>query len=299
MTDPVSATLLAEPVEPPVGRRRETLHFALRNKKVVGGSAVILAFLVLGLVAPLFTDHGPNEYVGPPAAPPSADYWFGTTTFGQDVFLQFANGIRSTFLVGVLGGGLAGLVGMTVGFVAGYRGGLVDELLNMLTNIVLVLPALAVLIILHAYVGITSVPMQALFIGLFSWPWVARAVRAQTFSIRSREFVDLARLSGMRPLAIIRREIAPNMSSYLFMTFILLFGGAVLMAATLDFIGLGPTNVVSLGLMMNSAVHWSALHLGLWWWFVPPGAAVTAIVGALYVMNVGLDEVFNPKLREM
>ena len=92
--------------------------------------------------------------------------------------------------------------------------------------------------------------------------------KAQTFSIRSREFVDLARCSGMRPLAVVRREIAPNMSSYLFMTFILLFGGAVLMAATLDFIGLGPTDVVSLGLMMNSAVHWSALHLGLWWWFV-------------------------------
>ncbi len=141
--------------------------------------------------------------------------------------------------------------------------------------------------------------MQALFIGLFSWPWVARAVRAQTFSLRSRDFVDLARLSGMRPWTIIRREIAPNMSSYLFMTFILLFGGAVLIAATLDFIGLGPTDAVSLGLMMNSAVHWSALHLGLWWWFVPPGAAITAIVGALYVMNVGLDEVFNPKLREM
>jgi peptide/nickel transport system permease protein len=301
-TDHVAAPgvpALAEPVTPLAGRRREVLHFALRNRKVVGGSIVILAFLLLGLLAPLFTDHGPNEYVGPPSAPPSADYWFGTTTFGQDVFLQFANGIRSTFVVGLLGGGLAGLIGMTVGFVAGYRGGLVDELLNMLTNIVLVLPALAVLIILHAYVGITSVPMQALFIGLFSWPWVARAVRAQTFSIRSREFVDLARLSGMRPLAVIRREIAPNMSSYLFMTFILLFGGAVLMAATLDFIGLGPTDVVSLGLMMNSAVHWSALHLGLWWWFVPPGAAITAIVGALYVMNVGLDEVFNPKLREM
>jgi peptide/nickel transport system permease protein len=275
------------------------LYFALRNRKVVGGMTVILAFLLLGLIAPLFNDHNPNEYVGPPAAPPSGEFWLGTTTFGQDVFLQFVNGLRSTFLVGLLGGGLAALIGMTVGFVAGYRGGVVDEILNMLTNIVLVLPALAVLIILHAYVGIKSVPMQALFIGLFSWPWVARAVRAQTFSLRSREFVDLARLSGMRPLAIIRREIAPNMNSYLLLTYILLFGGAVLFAATLDFIGLGPTESTSLGLMMNNAVHWSALQLGLWWWFVPPGLGITAIVGALYVTNVGLDEVFNPKLREM
>lgn len=284
---------------PTTGRLRETLYFAMRNKKLVGGSIVVLAFLALGLVAPLSADHGPQDYVGPPAAAPSTEYWFGTTTFGQDIFLQFGYGIRSTFLVGLLGGGLAALIGMGIGFVAGYRGGLVDEVLNMITNVVLVLPALAVLIILHAYIGITSTPAQALFIGLFSWPWVARAVRAQTFSLRSREFVDLARLSGMRTWAVIRRDIAPNMSSYLFMSFILLFGGAVLFAATLDFIGLGPTNAMSLGLMMNTAVHWSALHLGMWWWFVPPGAAIAAVVGSLYVMNVGLDEVFNPKLREM
>ena len=94
-------------------------------------------------------------------------------------------------------------------------------------------------------------------------------------------------------------EIAPNMMSYLLMTFILQFGGAILIAATLDFIGLGPTNAISLGLMMNLAVLWGALPLGMWWWFVPPGAAIAAIVGALYLTNVGLDEVFNPKLRKL
>ncbi len=294
-----SVPVAAGPTGPAGTRRtREALHFALRNRKVVGGSAVVLGFLALGLAAPFFFDHPPGEYVGPPSSSPSGDYWFGTTTFGQDVFLQFVHGLRSTFLVGLLGGGLAAIVGMTIGFVAGYRGGLVDEALNMLTNIVLVLPALAVLIILHSYIGITNVPSQALFIGLSTWPWVARAVRAQTLSLRTRDFVDLARLSGMGTATIIRREIAPNMSSYLFMTFILLFGGAVLTAATLDFIGLGPTGTMSLGLMMNNAVHWSALQLGLWWWFIPPGLGITAIVGALYLMNVGLDEVFNPKLRE-
>jgi peptide/nickel transport system permease protein len=287
-------------VAPPGARRtREALYFALRNKKVVGGGIVVLGFLLLGVFGPFFFDHGHSEYVGPQSAGPSGDYWFGTTTFGQDVFVQFVHGVRSTFLVGLLGGGLAALVGMAVGFIAGYRGGLVDEALNMLTNVVLVLPSLAVLIILHSYIGIKSVPAQAVFVGLTTWPWVARAVRAQTFSLRTRDFVDLARLSGMGTGAIIRREIAPNMSSYLFMTFILLFGGAVLTAATLDFIGLGPTESMSLGLMMNNAVHWSALQLGLWWWFVPPGLGITAIVGALYIMNVGLDEVFNPKLREM
>lgn len=222
----------------------------------------------------------------------------GTTTFGQDVYAQFVHGLRATFLVGVVGGAIAAVIAMLVGFLAGYRGGVVDEILNMVTNVVLVLPALAVLLIINAYLGVRSVAVQGLFIGLTSWPWAARAIRAQTFSLRTREFVDLARLSGCSTWRIVFREIASNMSSYLFMMFILLFGGSILIASSLDFIGLGPTEGVSLGLMLQSAQQWSALQLGMWWWFVPPGAGITAIVGALYVANVGLDEVFNPKLRE-
>ena len=282
-----------------IRNRREFLWFASRNRKLLLGLAVVLAFLVVAVVGPLLTDHGPNDYVGPPAQRPWARYWFGTTTFGQDVFAQFTHGLRATFLVGVLGGGLAAAIGMLIGFTAGYRGGLVDEVLNMLTNIVLVIPTLAVLLIIATYLRVRGVIPEALFIGLFSWPWVARAIRAQTFSLRARDFVDLARLSGTSGPRIVLREIAPNMSSYLCMTFILLFGGSVLTAATLDFIGLGPTDGSSLGLMMNNAVLWSALPLGMWWWFVPPGLGITLIVGALYVMNVGLDEVFNPKLRKL
>ncbi|PRY01711.1 ABC transporter permease [Allonocardiopsis opalescens] len=284
----------------PAGRRGgELAYFALRNGKLVAGLVIVLFFLLVGLFAPMLLPHGPNEYdIGPQGAPPSAELWLGTTRFGQDVYAQFVHGLRSTFLVGLLGGGVAFAVGMVVGFVAGYRGGWVDEVLNMITNVVLVLPTLAVLIIVAAYLQARGVAVQSLFIGLTSWPWAARSIRAQTFSLSSRDFVDLARLSGRSSWKIIFRDIAPNMSSYLFMTFILLFGGAVLIAAGLDFIGLGPTDGTSLGLMMNQAVNWGALQLGMWWWFVPPGLGITAIVGALYVMNVGLDEVFNPKLRE-
>ena len=191
------------------------------------------------------------------------------------------------------------LLGVVVGFAAGYRGGVVDEVLNMLTNIVLVIPTLAVLLIIAAYLEVRGILVEAVFIGFTAWPWAARAVRAQTFSLVNRDFVDLARLSGVKAGKIILNEIAPNMMSYLLLVFILEFGGAILNAATLDFIGLGPTEGMSLGLMMNNAVMWGALLLGQWWWFVPPGAAITAIVGALYVMNVGLNEVFNPKLRGM
>ncbi len=281
-------------------KKNEFIYFAFRNKKLLVGLAIILIFLVLGLIGPFLTDNEPFAYANPLGAqPPSSEYWFGTTFFGQDVFSQFVKGLRATFLVGAIGGGLGTIIGMLIGFTAGYRGGVVDEILNALTNIVLVIPTLAVLLIIAAYLEVRSIFTECLFIGFTAWPWTARAIRAQTFSLRTREFVDLAKLSGMKSIKIIFTEIAPNMMSYLLLTFILQFGGAILTAATLDFIGLGPTNAISLGLMMQYAVLWGALQFGTWWWFVPPGLAITSIVGALYSMNVGLDEVFNPKLREM
>jgi peptide/nickel transport system permease protein len=280
-------------------KKNEILFFALRNNKLRIGLTVVLFFVVLTFVGPLLTKYKPDEFVGPPSNPPSAEYWFGTTTFGEDVFTQLVYGLGATFVVGIVGGGLGTILGVLIGFTAGYRGGIIDELLNMFTNVVLTIPALIVLLIIAAYLQVRSLLTESIFIAFFAWPWAARAIRAQTFSLRTRDFVDLARLSGMSSLKVIFTEIAPNMMSYLLLVFILQFGGAILTAATLDFIGLGPTNAISLGLMMNMALLWSALMLGTWWWFVPPGLAITAIVGALYVTNVGLDEIFNPKLREM
>jgi len=296
---PLAAGLVAGPLPAEsVGLRREILHFARRSKKLLIASVVLLAAVALAIVGPLLRPGDPNAFVGPLGVPPDSEWWFGTTTFGQDVFAQFVHGLGATFAVGLLGGGLAALIGMVVGFVAGYRGGWVDELLNMITNVVFVIPTLALLIVITAYLQARGLLLEAAFIGLTSWPWAARAIRAQTFSLRTREFVDLARISGVSTTRVIFLEIAPNMGSYLFMTFILLFGGAILIGASLDFIGLGPTEGITLGLMMYQAVAWSAMQLGSWWWFIPPGAGITAIVGALYVLNVGLDEIVNPRLRE-
>jgi peptide/nickel transport system permease protein len=302
-TTPLDATPLTGPAPTipsaeSVSRRREIMYFALRSGKVLIAGSILLVMLVLALAAPFLRPGDPNAFVGPLAVPPDAEWWFGTTTFGQDVFSQFVHGLGSTFIVGLFGGGIAAIIGITVGFVAGYRGGAVDELLSMVTNIVLVIPTLALLIVITAYLQARGILLEAAFIGFTSWPWAARAIRAQTFSLKSREFVDLARISGVSSWRVVFREIAPNMSSYLFLTFILLFGSAILIAASLDFIGLGPTEGTSLGLMMYNAVAWSALQLGMWWWFIPPGVGITAIVASLYVMNVGLDEIFNPRLRE-
>jgi peptide/nickel transport system permease protein len=298
--EPAHAPVL-EPGAPAAVRhfRSEFLYFALRNWKFVLGAVVVLSCLVLALVGPLLTDHTPLEFTGPTDQRPSSEYWFGTTSFGQDVYAQFVHGLRAAFLVGALGGGIAWVVGVAIGFTAGYRGGWIDDVLNMLTNVVLVIPTLAILIIVAAYLEVQSYTTEAVIIGLTSWPWAARAVRSQTFSLKTREFVEVARLSGRNTRQIIATELAPNMSSYLLMTFILLFGGSILIGASLDFLGLGPSESISLGLMMNNAFLASALLLGSWWWFLPPGLGIVAIVGGLYVMNVGLDEVFNPKLREL
>ena len=132
-------------------KKHETLYFALRNNKLRIGVTIILFFLVLALVGPMLTDYAPYAYVNPIGAQqPSSEHWFGTTMFGQDVFTQFVHGLRATFLVGLVGGGLGTIIGVIVGFTAGYRGGIVDEILNVLTNVILVIPTLAVLLIIAA-----------------------------------------------------------------------------------------------------------------------------------------------------
>ena len=176
---------------------------------------------------------------------------------------------------------------------------MVDEILMMMTNVMIVIPTIAILIIIAAYLPYRGVLIESVIIGFTSWPWTARAVRSETLSLKSREFVHLARISSLRTWKIIFQEIAPNMLSYVFMVFILQFGGAILAAIGLDFIGLGPTRGISLGTMLQQAVLWNAIQLGMWWWVVPPGAIITALVSSLFIVNTGLDEAFNPRLREM
>jgi len=282
-----------------VGRKRwEFAYFAVRNKKFMFGLTVEVIFVLLAILGPFIAPYNPNTFVAAPNLHPSLTHLMGTTYFGQDVFSQLLYGLRDSYLVGFLGALFASLVGMTIGFIAGYRGGWLDEVLQLFTNILVMIPSLVLLIVIASYLKTRGVFFEGAFIGLTTWPWVARAVRAQTFTLRERDFVDLARLSGKRSSSIILKEIAPNMASYLFLVLILLFGSSILLAANFDFLGLGPTNTISLGTMMNQSMLWSALQLHVWWWFIPPGVVITIIVAALLVANVGLDEVFNPKLRE-
>jgi peptide/nickel transport system permease protein len=283
----------------PVGRKRsDFVYYGLRNKKLVFGLSLELLLVLFAIIGPMIAKYGPQDFTGAQLHHPNGTYWLGTNYLGQDVFSQLANGIRESYLIGALGAVSAAVVGMALGFTAGWRGGILDEILQMITNIIVMIPSLVLLVVIGSYLTSRSILFEGIFIGLTTWPWVARAVRAQTFSLRSREFVEMAKLSGKRPLQIIVREIAPNMASYLFLVVILLFGSSMLIAASYDFLGLGPTGITSLGTMMNQAQNEAALFYREWWWFIPPGVVLTAMVVALLVANVGLDEIFNPKLRE-
>ena len=235
---------------------REMVYFVVRNRKLIIGLSIVVFFALVAIIGPYLAQHDPLAYGGPTYHAPTlkGGYWFGTDNTGRDVFAQFVTGLRLTFEVGLIGGAIAAVIGMIVGFTAGYKAGLTDEILNMITNIVLCLPTFAVILVIASYMTMKGITTEALFIGFISWPWAARALRAQTFSLTSREFVSLARLSGERSWKIMFKEIAPNMSSYLFMMFILLFGGAILIAATLDFLGLGPQGTLSLGEMLQLSV---------------------------------------------
>jgi peptide/nickel transport system permease protein len=278
-------------------KKWDVLYFFLTNNKFKIGIGILLFFILLSIVGPFFVHYTPYEYAGSQASPPSLQNPLGTNPFGYDLYSQLIVALDGTWLVGLIGGGVATIIGLLIGFFAGYEGGFWDELLMMLTNILLVIPTIALLIIIASFLSSRSITLESVIIGLTGWPWVARAVRAQTLSLKSREFVSLSKISGAGTLKIITQDIAPNMLSYVFMVFILQFGGSILTIVGLSFIGLGPTNSVSLGGILQDSVLWNALILGYWWWMIPPGIVITFMVASLYFINMAMDEAFNPRLR--
>lgn len=281
-------------------KEHENLYYALTNKKVIFGLVVFSLVIMLAIFGPLLTPYDYEEYAGDPYLVPSAKHFFGTTIMGKDVFTRTVYGLRSTILVGFIAGTIATLIGCIIGFLAGYYGGtLFDELLMMFTNIFVVIPQLALLIVISAFLKARGIVVMSVIVAATAWPWTARAVRSQTLSLKNQEYVNLSRISGLGVMRILKDDIASNMFSYVFMVFIQQFNGTMLATVQLEFLGLGPTRGISLGLVMQDAVNWNAIQLGMWWWSIIPGLILTIMITALYFVNTGLDAAFNPRLREM
>jgi peptide/nickel transport system permease protein len=262
-------------------------------------SLILLVLLVVfAILGPLIDSRNPLFAVGGRFDKPSAKVLLGTDVIGNDVFLQLMHGVGTSLKIGLIAGAVATFLGVLIGTLAGYLGGWIDEALMGATNVIITIPTIVILILLSVSLETRSLLSLGLIIGITSWPWTARAVRAQTASLRTREHVDVARLSGAKTFPIILWEILPYMFSYIFMAFILQLGSGILSEAALSLLGLGPTNTISLGKMLQFAIQGEAIRTGAYWAFLPPTVLLTVISFSLLMLQSSLDEVFNPKLRK-
>ncbi len=234
----------------------------------------------------------------PKDTPPYKGFPFGTDSLSRNIFLEMAYGARLSLVVGLMAGAIATTIGLILGLMAGYIGGLVDNIITTITNIFIVIPSMIVLILISIALGqIKQGWVTGLIIGLTAWPWTARAVRAQTTSLRNRDHVSMARITGYGTPHIILTEIVPYIASYVVMAFILQVASGIMNEATLAILGLGDPTAISLGRMINWAMQYEAVRSGRWWQFVPVAGAIAMVTFGLYMMNSGMDQVFNPKIR--
>ena len=226
----------------------------------------------------------------------------GTDNFGRDVLTELVKATGVSLLIGLVAGTIATLIGLMLGLLAGYIGGLVDDGIMFVTNLFTVIPTIVLLILISFSIGQEHRgPVTiAVVIGFTSWVWTTRAVRSQVISLRNRDHVNLSKLSGHSTTRIILLSILPFIASYVVMAFILQISAGILAEAGLSILGLGPrtTTTPTLGLMLNWAFIYQAQILGKWWAYIPVILVIALIAFSLNLMNTGLDQVFNPALRE-
>ena len=263
------------------------------------GAGILGLYVLIAIFGPALAPHDPSATkIVAQAAAPSFSHLFGTTSFGQDLFSQVLVGIRSTVVLGLLAATIATVLAVLVGVTAGYVGGAVDELLMLVTNIFLVLPALPLLIVILGYLPHTGEITTAIVLSALGWAWGARVIRAQTLALRNRDYVAAARETGERAWRIIAFEIIPNEVSLIAAGFIGVALYAILTSVALAFLGLTDVNSWSIGVILYWAQSQGALELGAWWWWAIPGVLVALLGMSLVLINYGLDELGNPSLRE-
>jgi len=274
-----------------------------KSPKIIIGLVMLGFFLLLAIAGPWIAPYSPGASVsttnGVPQ-PPSAAHWLGTTQLQQDVFSQLLAGGRSMLLVAFLAGAVATVLSVVIGVTAGFVSGLTDDLLSMLANFFLVLPALPLLIVIFGFLpssGGSNDVLIGLIIAITGWAWGARVLRAQTLSLRNRDYVDSARLAGERNWRIIGYEILPNLLPIVASSFLFTVLYAVGTYTAMAFLGLVNPQHWSWGTMLFWAQSANAEISGYWWWYLPPGLAVAFLGTALALLNFGMDEFINPRLR--
>jgi peptide/nickel transport system permease protein len=277
--------------------RQSLMRLVPRSGKVRAGLIIVAVFVLIAVIGPLTARYSPQATSFDLLRPPSAEHWMGTTQTGQDVYAQFVTGARVSLLVGLVAGVVSQVFSVIIGLLGGYLRGVADDLLYILTAVFLVIPGMPLLIVLTGYLPSRGLFAIAVVIAITSWAGSARVIRAQTMSLRGREFVEAARASGESRTRIMFAEVLPNMLPLVASGFLFSVIGGILSEAGLSFLGLGSLTTVSWGSMLYFAQSAQALLSGAWWWYVPPGLAIAVIGAGLALINFGIDEYANPRLR--
>ena len=276
---------------------KNQLKTAFHSVKFLSGFLIFVSILLLVLIFPLFNHTDPLSMNAMMFQPPGDGLLLGSDNFGRDMFVELVAGTKTSLIIGLLSGLIATAIGLFIGLFSGYLGGLFDNILSSITNIFIIIPSFVILVLVSVSINSRSYLTTALVIGLTSWPWTARAVRAQTASLRNRDHVSLSKISGHSVFYIIINDILPYVASYVMMAFILQVASGILSEASISMLGLGPQNVATLGLMLNWAVTFEAHMSGAWWAFLPVILTIALITFSLNLMNSGLDQIFNPQIR--
>lgn len=282
----------------PKPRRTSPLRGFWTTPKSRAGLIIVLVFVIMAIIGPIVAPYSPDALSNDLLKSPSWHHLFGTTQTGQDVLSQFLIGSRSVIVVGVIAGVVATLISLIVGINAALLQGVGDEILSGLANVFLVIPALPLLIIIASFLhGGGGWLAVALVISCTGWAWGSRVIRAQTLSLRNRDFVQAARATGKSTASLIWFEILPNLVPIVAGSFVGTVNFAVLSEVSLSFIGVGSSNDWNWGTILFWAQGQSALSQGAWWWFVPPGLAIALLGMGLTMITLGIDEIVNPRLR--
>ncbi len=291
-------SLQVDPSSFQLQRLRDFWRLLTINRKVSVGLWILAFFVLVAIFGPIIFHQDANALGPDILQPPSPAHWLGTTQTGQDIFLQVVVGTRVSVVFGLVTGLVATIISVVVGLAGGYFGGWIDEVLSLLSNVFLVLPALPLAIVLATFVAYKG-PLTIGFVTVITgWSWGARVLRAQTLSMRSRDFVEASRASGETSWRIIFYEIFPNEIAIVAAELLGTVIYAILAETGLEYLGLGDVTTVSWGTMFYWAGNNDALLLGAWWWFLPPGVCISLLGAGLAFINFGIDEIANPRLRK-
>ena len=269
------------------------------NRKAMAGLIMFLIFLAMAAVPQLFTSvKHPNDAAQYASLThPVSHHWLGTTQLGQDIYAQLIYGTRQSLVIALIAGFFATVLSVLIGVSAAYLGGIGDDALSLLTNVFLVLPTFPLIIVLATYAGKGNLLVVIVVLVVTGWSYGANQLRAQTLSLRNRDFLESARVRGERRSYVIVAELLPTMTSLIVANFLGAALYAVLTAAGLQFLGLGDPSSLSWGTMLYWSQNDGALQSGYPAWAIAPGICVALLGASFALLNYAFDEISNPALR--